>query len=177
MSEETIHLYIQLTDTMTRESFVEEYNHPFLVQHVAAAPSRPARPHSRTTKIRLEDIQLELPPEPASQRENRVHAVRARRSSTPDGSVMVGRTEENDIILSSDEVSKDHARISHDPLQDLYTITDQGSTNGTSLNGERLAVGKPRNLIDGDIVSFSSADDYQFYLSPGFYDFLIKQKR
>lgn len=49
-------------------------------------------------------------------------------------------------------VSRIHAAIEHN--EDVITIVDMGSSNGTHLNGQRLAVDNPRVLRDGDEVRF-----------------------
>jgi pSer/pThr/pTyr-binding forkhead associated (FHA) protein len=65
------------------------------------------------------------------------------------GMVMtIGRDARNDITVNDPEVSRQHAQLS---LQAQgYVITDQGSTNGTFVNGERLAA--PYRLSNGDEV-------------------------
>jgi pSer/pThr/pTyr-binding forkhead associated (FHA) protein len=63
--------------------------------------------------------------------------------------VTVGRSAENTIALHSDEyASGRHARI--EPLRDGVWVVDLGSTNGTSVNGHRIA-GRER-LSEGDVV-------------------------
>jgi pSer/pThr/pTyr-binding forkhead associated (FHA) protein len=65
------------------------------------------------------------------------------------GMVMtIGRDARNDITVNDPEVSRQHAQLS---LQAQgYVITDQGSTNGTFVNGKRLAA--PYRLSNGDEV-------------------------
>lgn len=65
------------------------------------------------------------------------------------GTVMtIGRDARNDIVINDPEVSRQHAQLS---LQAQgYLITDQGSTNGTFVNGRRLTA--PHRLSDGDEV-------------------------
>lgn len=65
------------------------------------------------------------------------------------GMVMtIGRDARNDIVINDPEVSRQHAQLS---LQAQgYVLTDQGSTNGTFVNGKRLAA--PYRLSNGDEV-------------------------
>jgi serine/threonine protein kinase len=49
----------------------------------------------------------------------------------------IGRTEENDIVLSAEGVSRKHARIERSPSGN-WTVVDTGSTNGTFLEDSRL---------------------------------------
>jgi molecular chaperone DnaK (HSP70) len=70
----------------------------------------------------------------------------------PLGVTKVGRGEENDLRLDDSKASRLHAelRIATDKLE----VVDLGSTNGTFLNGERLAPNQPRSLKPGDEIHF-----------------------
>ncbi len=61
----------------------------------------------------------------------------------------IGRAIENDIVVTSKRVSREHARIRREGRKLL--LEDLGSTNGTFLNDERLAA--PAELRDGDQVA------------------------
>jgi len=63
----------------------------------------------------------------------------------------LGRDVANDIVIGDPEVSRQHSRITRTPGG--YVVEDMGSTNGTFVNGERLAA--PRVLRDGDLVGLS----------------------
>jgi FHA domain len=63
--------------------------------------------------------------------------------------VTIGRSSQNDVALAEDEfASAKHARI--EPRRDGVWVEDIGSTNGTYLNGIRLA--RARKLAAGDVV-------------------------
>jgi general secretion pathway protein A len=64
------------------------------------------------------------------------------------GSVVVGRSQENDIFIKSKFVSRRHARLTSD--EGGCTIVDLNSTNGLVVDDERVQVHK---LKDGDVVS------------------------
>jgi predicted component of type VI protein secretion system len=61
---------------------------------------------------------------------------------------MMGRDVTNDVVLGDAEVSRQHSRITRTPAG--YVLEDLGSTNGTFVNGERLAA--PRVLNAGDLI-------------------------
>lgn len=62
----------------------------------------------------------------------------------------VGRDSTNDITINDAEVSRRHARLTFQGGK--YVLEDLGSTNGTFVNGQRLA--GPRVLKAGEVVSF-----------------------
>jgi hypothetical protein len=61
---------------------------------------------------------------------------------------VLGRDVGNDVVLGDSEISRQHSRMTRTPGG--YVLEDLGSTNGTFVNGERLAA--PRVLNPGDIV-------------------------
>ena len=68
--------------------------------------------------------------------------------------ITIGRSEENTIALPADEfASARHARI--EPLRDGVWIVDLGSTNGTSVNGNRVDRAR---LRDGDRIALGSTE-------------------
>ena len=64
--------------------------------------------------------------------------------------IFIGRDIANDVLINDAEVSRRHARISIQAGN--YVIEDLGSTNGTFVNGQKLA--GPRVLKVGDTVMF-----------------------
>ena len=70
----------------------------------------------------------------------------------------VGRSAECDICLPSDGVSRVHARLR--PLDYGIEIEDLKSTNGSFLNGQRIALGVAR---PGDEIAF---DELRFLVEP-----------
>lgn len=67
--------------------------------------------------------------------------------------VVVGRSDEADLVLADDTVSRRHARLDGD--RSMLFLTDLGSSNGTTLNGN--PTDGDLLLRDGDIVGFGSA--------------------
>lgn len=66
----------------------------------------------------------------------------------------VGRHPNNDISLLLESISRFHAKIDQQEIG--YVLVDLNSSNGTYLNGERIAT--PRLLHEGDVVTFGRAD-------------------
>ena len=67
--------------------------------------------------------------------------------------IVVGRLSSNDVVLSDANVSRRHAEITRN--RSRWTLTDLGSTNGTSVNGKLI---KEQNLKDGDRLGFGTSE-------------------
>lgn len=65
------------------------------------------------------------------------------------GNLVIGRSDENDLILPEPSVSRCHAELRLDDAGRAW-LTDLASTNGTFRNGERIAPSDPIQLHDGD---------------------------
>jgi hypothetical protein len=71
--------------------------------------------------------------------------------------VSVGRAMNKDIVLRHSSISKFHAYLERDPRDPhAWTVTDAGSTNGTSVEGARLGAKESRRLASGERVTFGS---------------------
>jgi hypothetical protein len=69
--------------------------------------------------------------------------------------ITVGRGGQNDVAIDGDEfASARHARF--EPRRDGVWVQDLGSTNGTYVNGVRIA--EARKLAPGDVVRVGETD-------------------
>lgn len=74
--------------------------------------------------------------------------------------ITFGRRADNNVLLDDTNVSQYHARI--EQREDGYWIIDQGSSNGTTVNGNPV---EPEMLLeDGDIILFGNTSQVQFNL-------------
>jgi len=69
----------------------------------------------------------------------------------------VGRGTDNDLCLNDNSVSKIHAALVMNRESTLM-VADTGSTNGTYINGRRIAYGEARQVEDGDVVGFGDVE-------------------
>ncbi|MBS0342633.1 MAG: FHA domain-containing protein [Proteobacteria bacterium] len=65
----------------------------------------------------------------------------------------IGRTEGNSVVLNSERVSRTHALIDWDG--DHYSVIDNGSLNGTYVNGQRV---RRQALRNGDMLSIGDCE-------------------
>lgn len=71
--------------------------------------------------------------------------------------VSVGRGSDNDLHLNDNSVSKIHAALVMN-REGTLMVADTGSTNGTYINGRRIAYGESRQIEDGDVVGFGNIE-------------------
>ncbi|HEX8284321.1 MAG TPA: FHA domain-containing protein [Pyrinomonadaceae bacterium] len=69
----------------------------------------------------------------------------------------VGRVADSDLQLEHGSVSKIHASLVMN-REGTLLVADTGSTNGTFINGRRIAYGEARQIEDGDVVSFGDVE-------------------
>ena len=65
------------------------------------------------------------------------------------GEVRLGREKDNTIVVADQKVSRHHATLK--PLDDSFIIQDEGSANGTYVNGVQLA--QPTRLHRNDKIT------------------------
>jgi pSer/pThr/pTyr-binding forkhead associated (FHA) protein len=85
----------------------------------------------------------------------------------------VGRLPDCDLEIEDPSVSKQHAVLKWDGMMRRCTISDLGSTNGTTLNGASLT-SPDAALKDGDVVSFGNAA-FVYLLTDTLYVRLMRQ--
>ncbi|HEX8140225.1 MAG TPA: FHA domain-containing protein [Pyrinomonadaceae bacterium] len=77
---------------------------------------------------------------------------------TPGGRRLnVGRGSDNDLHIDDASVSKIHASLVMN-REGTLLVADTGSTNGTYINGRRLAYGEARQIEEGDVVGFGDIE-------------------
>lgn len=78
---------------------------------------------------------------------------RASQSFPLRGEVQLGREKDNAIVVADQKVSRHHAILT--PIDETFIIQDQGSANGTYVNGVRIA--QPTRLHHEDKISLGDA--------------------
>ncbi|MFH1262390.1 MAG: GGDEF domain-containing protein [Pseudomonadota bacterium] len=71
--------------------------------------------------------------------------------------LIIGRGDQSDIFIDDEDVSRSHAKI--EVLADAIVLKDLGSTNGTLVNGRKIA---ERKLEDGDRIQVGNLTVLKF---------------
>jgi hypothetical protein len=85
--------------------------------------------------------------------------------------VSIGRTRDNDIMINDYTVSKQHARMRVPPGESSAVVQDTGSTNGTSIAGERLEPQADALVRSAQPVRFGR-HTFTFLMPADFYRYL-----
>jgi Family of unknown function (DUF6519)/FHA domain len=109
---------------------------------------------TREVEVDLEPTAIR-PPEVGFRLRSIANAVRGAVFSVYNGAT-VGRLAESTIRIDHPDVSREHAQFAL--VDDVLTITDVESTNGTKVNGESLTPREPRKLEVGDTIEFGSRE-------------------
>jgi cytochrome P450 / NADPH-cytochrome P450 reductase len=125
-------------------------------------PGAPGRPSTRVDIGAVSEDSAATPslqPEPVPQPEPIPQAEPippAREPSVsrqlPSNALRIGRAPDNDIVVSDPAVSSHHAELRN--VAGAYRIVDLDSTNGTFVNGQRVA---DASLTEGDVVYIGSS--------------------
>lgn len=84
--------------------------------------------------------------------------------------IRVGRSQDSELWLSDDGVSRRHASLQREG--NTYVVTDEGSSNGTFVGGVKVT---RHELRDGDVVQFGPAAVFRYTLSDESHEALLRQ--
>jgi pSer/pThr/pTyr-binding forkhead associated (FHA) protein len=70
-----------------------------------------------------------------------------------DDELTIGRTDQSHLVLNDSGLSRRNTTFFRD--DDLFFVTDEGSLNGTRLNGIKIS-GPPQELRNGDIITIGT---------------------
>ena len=70
---------------------------------------------------------------------------------------MIGRDASCAIPIADERISRRHLQLTYDGPGDRHLAIDVGSSNGVTVNGERLVRGVLRALEDGDEIALGGS--------------------
>lgn len=130
-----------------RQPILVEIDDPSLTSSISADESTMS---VRTSRVHDHD----LPDELAGCRV--VVLGRKRVADRAIAAITVGRGRTCDVVVDNFSVSKLHATIAHDDERDEYMVADEGSRNGTRLDGQPIDPVAGAALYAGAKVSFGA---------------------
>jgi FHA domain len=129
-------------------AFLARYAEPVLVVTRAVSEGKPS--DSAETTL-LADTSGWRMPQPSLV--DRVFLL-SRGAFAKPGPFILGRADAADVAIDDKSVSKRHCVF--EPTPEGTRLTDLGSTNGTSVNGEALTPNEPRLLRGGDMIDLGN---------------------
>ena len=75
---------------------------------------------------------------------------------------LIGRSPSTCVTVHDENASREHAIVTHDLDDGVYTIEDLQSTNGTRVNGKRV---RTATLADGDEIQLGQTR-FRFFWAP-----------
>lgn len=138
-----------------QDELIRAHRHPWLVILPGESPQdfgdKKAVTGFRTQPMSI--ARLRSPDEDERDAVGWAHPVEKAAQSPYRDRISVGRARNNDISIRDSSISKVQANFSRSGEGEL-TLTDAGSTNGTFVNGVRLAPGQSLVVRDGDQIRF-----------------------
>jgi pSer/pThr/pTyr-binding forkhead associated (FHA) protein len=148
---------LRAIDSANLESFETQYTPDDVISPArATAKTFPERPSpevsAKTTMTSFQDSKSTAPTSLEGQPEATLHILSRDGSVTEhdltNAETRIGKGPQNDIILLDASVSATHAMISF--ADGVFTVSDLGSRNGTTVN--EVPVNVPRKLQHGDLI-------------------------
>lgn len=167
MIETIVQDYINVAATMDIDSFCKQ-----LSDYVLVTVTRQLEPSFQASPTRMlsEDERLSPVKKPRLDHKAKVLELRPQRPNRL-GQVTIGRSEENDLVMTDETVSSHHAIFMPSPKTMKPTVQDYDSTNGTRINEKPILPGRSALLHDGDLLSFGDMM-FLFYSPSGLYETL-----
>jgi hypothetical protein len=90
----------------------------------------------------------------------------------PDNMICLGRDENSDIVLYNAAISSLHAYIIKSKDGDSHAIMDADSTNGTTVNDQKLVSFERQSLVNLDRFELGTVIRSVYMTPRGFFEFL-----
>lgn len=80
----------------------------------------------------------------------------------------IGKSQDNEVIISNNFISKNHAKLYIDQVGNLFVV-DTKSTNGTFVNGRRIESGVKVPVSTSDNIEFAQGQGVRLVFNPEAY--------
>ncbi len=166
----------QANRVLSKEGFIKTHPYPFLVEIGPKPAESDARTYETLASKSKEDRD-QFRRQCNLDQSSRVFRVVKRSQGGFGDKISVGRSPNNDIVLSHMSVSKFHAYITASDVRFEFSVYDVDSRNGTQINSLPIQPMKKVEIRHGDKVSFGGEITFLFLSAADLYSRLaIMQK-
>lgn len=166
-------------ESLGKKAFLAKNAHPFLVLATPAADETPAFASTAVVPLEIldgetDEVALTQASPPTSSLLDDPGAiafevVKSDRNPFAD-MITIGRAKTNDIVIDAMVISKVHAVIQAEGAG--WVVGDHKSTNGTCLDGRRLAPTERAALVDGSRITLAPGVSLGFWTAEGLFSLL-----
>jgi FhaA, N-terminal domain/FHA domain len=149
LAEEDYERFAQLADTLTRELVEAARDHAREEGYHLVGPLKVELVEDRRFRAGSFAVDARLVEAPGGGGAGTLVFADGGRLPLEGRVMSIGRQSACEVTISDPNVSRRHAEIR--PVADRYLLVDLGSTNGTRVNGSRIA---EHELVDGDQLTF-----------------------
>jgi hypothetical protein len=165
---EPVDTYVDLTTRLTRRDFANKFPMLFLLKRPSDTAPAGGAITFRTQTLTMNDQGL-LADSGAFADGYWVWALLKRSGNPFPERISIGRATNCDVVFRLGYVSKLHAHIVTEG--ETMTLLDQGSSNGTEVNGQKLKPHAPCPIRNGDRIKLGRID-LRLLDAEAFYDLL-----
>lgn len=174
----TLREFMRENSMLTKEAFLARYQSSFIVLAMPTPEEDPEFDTWTASKINAKGTSylpaIQSIPLPSNTTTCAIALTK------PEGEyhmISVGRASNSDICVVYSHVSKFHAYFKKDMRSHEMMLVDPGSTNGTQVNGRKLAPKESHVLEDGDKVVFARVIRGAYHTSEGMWSFIAQRDR
>jgi hypothetical protein len=168
---EPVDAYADSADRLTRREFTEKFPMLFLIKRPSGAAASMGPITFRTQALTLNADGLLADNGPFIEGFWVWPLLKKRGNPFPDR-ISLGRANNCDVVFRLSYVSKLHAHVMLD--DNHASIADQGSANGTEVNGQALAPHSVVKLEPGDTIKLGALE-LNLLDAGGLYDVLVRE--
>jgi len=161
--------FLEDARSLLEEDFVAKLKgHGVLMLH--RAPGNLEATKFRTSRVESESLKAAI----VIGLHNEVFVVAKKPDSSYESRISIGRSETTDVTIPYPGISKFHAYIELNPLENSFRLADGGSTNGTTLNSTPLERHAAVPLMSGNTIGLGPYV-FSFMTANAFYMFLRRR--
>jgi hypothetical protein len=171
--------YLTLSDAVSTYSvdiseFKKRYPHGFLVPIVRDIFDNTLISTIHNVLNECKKLGISLTTEHIAMRrvKKNIRIIRKRNYNYHPEKILIGRSVTSDIVFDNEDVSRTHAYIYSDIINNEIYLVDNDSSNGSFLNRKRIIPHQPSILSDNDEIAFGREARVIYFSPTGFHNLL-----